>query len=174
MKAISQREGWLGDDYVRVYAEHDRSRIARLYAFETFLPGYIPWASWGLDALCLGPDGRVYLIPWIPLHESHRVDRYPSIGALETELSSLCEATPDYEHFGKETHFVTPIAFGGSPTDPENRKMIGQEPHAEACCFWNKVYARLKTEAEPGAPPNGGPAERTGDPSVGGGLPSVG
>jgi len=63
----------------------------------------------------------------------------------------LHEATPQYEHFTKETHFVTPIVFGGSPTDPENLKMIAQQPHAEACCFWNQTYARLKAEAEQGA-----------------------
>jgi hypothetical protein len=151
MKSVTQREGWLGEDYVRIYAEHDRDRIAKLYAFERFLPGYAPWGSWGLDALCLGPDGRLYLIPWIPLHESHRKERYQSADGLEAELSLLHEATPQYEHFAKETHFVTPIVFGGSPTDPENLKMIGQQPHAEVCCFWNQTYARLKAKAERGA-----------------------
>src|SRR6185436_16326290 len=131
MKVLTQREGWLGDAYVRIYPDDDRVRIANLYGFEAFLPRYVPLGSWGLDALCLGPDGRLYLIPWIPLNESHRKEHYPSVAALEAELSSLREATPDYEHFGKETHFVTPIVFGGSPTDADNLKMIGQQPHAE-------------------------------------------
>ena len=83
MKSVTQREGWLGEDYIRIYAEHGRDRVARLYAFERFLPGYVPWGSWGLDALCLGPDGRLYLVPWIPLHESHRKERYQRAEALE-------------------------------------------------------------------------------------------
>ena len=81
------------------------------------------------------------------LHESHRKERYATVAAFEAELAPLHEAIPEYEHFGKELQFVTPIVFGGSPAIPENLKMIEQQAHAEACCFWNKVYARVKREA---------------------------
>jgi hypothetical protein len=144
MKIDRQREGWLGEDYVRIFAETDRARIARLYAFGAHLPDYEPWGSWGLDSLCLGHDGKLYLIPWIPLDESHRKERYASIAAFDADLAVLHEATTAYEHFGKEIHFVTPIIFGGSPKDPENLKMIDQKAHAEVSCFWNQTYARIK------------------------------
>jgi hypothetical protein len=140
----TQREGWLGDEYVRVYAPSDRSRIAKLYEFQASLPGYEPWGSWGLDALCLGPDSRLYAIDWIPLEESFRKQRYLNATALEEELTRLHEATPAYEHFQKEVHFVKPIVFGGDPS--EAPLMIDQAQHAELCRFWNQTYARLKAQ----------------------------
>jgi hypothetical protein len=138
----NEREGWLGEDYVRIYATSDRSRIAKLYEFETLLPGYEPWGSWGLDALCLGPDARLYAIDWIPLHEEFRKERYESVTAFEDDIGRLNEATQSYEHFRKEVHFVKPIAFGGDPK--EAPVMVDQSAHAELCRFWNRTYARLK------------------------------
>jgi len=139
-----QREGWLDDEYVRVYAEKDRARVAQLYAFETFLPGYEPWASWGFDVLCIAPDSRLYLVPWIPLDESFRKERYQTVDAFEEAIARLHEATSAYEHFQNEVHLVTPLVFGGDPA--ESPVMIDQNAHAEVCRFWNQTYARLKKE----------------------------
>jgi hypothetical protein len=140
----AQREGWLLDEYVRFYAESARLEIALLYAFHEFLPGYELWGSWGLDALCLGLDSKLYRIPWIPLSEAHRQEVYPSVEALQTVLASIHEATSAYEHFGKEVHFITPIVFGGSPEDEANMVMVDQSTHAQLCVYWNRTYARLR------------------------------
>ena len=140
----TQREGWLGEEYVRAYAAADRNRIAKLYDFHTSLPGYEPWGSWGLDALCLGPDSRLYLLDWIPLDESFLRERYESVAAFENDIARLHEAKPEYEHFQKELHFVQPLIFGGDPKAPI--MMIDQATHAEACRFWNQTYARMKTQ----------------------------
>lgn len=141
----TQREGWLDDTYVRLYAESARQQIASLYAFHEFLPDYELLGSWGLDALCLAPDAKLYRIPWIPLSKAHRQEAYPTVEALQMALSTLHEATPAYEHFGKEVHFTTPIIFGGSPDDDANIAMVNQATHAQLCLYWNRVYARLKT-----------------------------
>jgi hypothetical protein len=140
----TQREGWLGDNYVRVYAPSDRQRISRLYDFSAFLPGYEPWGSWGLDALCLGPDSRLYLIDWIPLDESIRRECYASIAAFEQDLILVEEFTSAYEHFQKEVHFVEPLAFGGDPK--AKLMMVDQAVHAELCRFWNQTYRRIKNQ----------------------------
>lgn len=87
-------EGWLGEDYVRIYAEADRQRIAELYQFATFLPGYEPWGSWGLDALCLGPDGRLYTIDWIPLEQDFQKEQYGSVADFEADIARLNEVIP--------------------------------------------------------------------------------
>jgi hypothetical protein len=141
----AHREGWLGDEYVRLYAESARKDIASLYGFDEFLPGYELLGSWGLDALCLSRDGKLYRIPWIPLSEAHRQEACPSVDELDSALATLHEATPAYEHFSKEVHMISPIAFGGSPTDSGNIAMIDQAAHAEVCRYWNGVYARLHT-----------------------------
>ncbi len=140
----AHREGWLDDEYVRLYAEFDRRHVASLYAFHEFLPDYELWGSWGLDALCLAPGGKLYRIPWIPLAESHRQEAYSSVAALRSSLSSLHEATPAYEHFGQEVHFTRPIVFGGSPNDSANLVMVDQAAHAQLCQYWTRVYARLR------------------------------
>lgn len=140
----AHREGWLADDYVRLYAESARCETASLYAFHEFLPDYELWGSWGCDALCLALDSKLYRIPWIPLCEAHRQEAYPSVEALHAALVALHEATPAYEHFGKEVHFTTPIVFGGSPEDSANIAMVDQATHAQLCLYWNRVYARLQ------------------------------
>ena len=83
-----------GEEYVRIYGATDRPRIAEIYDFATSLPGYEPWGSWGLDALCLGPDSRLYAIDWIPLKASFRRERYVSVAAFELDIARLHEATP--------------------------------------------------------------------------------
>jgi hypothetical protein len=137
----TQREGWLGQEYVRIYGASDRPRIAELYDFATFLPGFEPWGSWSLDALCLGPDSRLYAIDWIPLKASFRRERYASVAAFEKDIARLHEATPAYEHYQKEVHLAHPLALGGDPKAAPI--MIDQAAHAKACRFFNKVYARM-------------------------------
>lgn len=139
-----QREGWLGEDYVRIYADTDRQRIARLYDFSIFLPGYEPWGSWGLDALCLGPDSRLYVVDWIPLEESFRKERYGCIAEFEEDISRLSEASPEYEYFQKEIHYAHPLVLGGDPI--ATPIMLDQETHAQACRFFNQTCRRVKAE----------------------------
>ena len=141
----TQREGWLGEEYVRIYADKDRQRIAELYDFATSLPGYEPWGSWGLDALCLGPDSRLYAVDWISLEASFRKQRYASVAEFEEDIGRLREASPGYEHFQKEVHFVHPLALGGDPKAAP--VMIDQATHAKACRFFNKVYAQVRKQA---------------------------
>ena len=140
----TQREGWLVDQYIRIYASADRARVAAIYRFDEFLPGYEPWGSWGQDALCLSPERPLFLIPWIPLAASFRQEHYARVAAFEEAARSLRDATPSYQNFGKEVHFINPVIFGGDPSDKQNIALIEQSAHAEICVFWNRAYARLR------------------------------
>lgn len=143
----NQREGWLGEDYVRVYADSDRGRVADLYEFAKYLPGYEPVGSWGLDVLCLGPDSRLYLVDWIPLNEEFKREAYPDLATFEKEVAQIHEADVSYEFFQREIHYTQPIVFGG---DPEQEPlMIDQNAHAEICRFWNQKYAEFKRKKAP-------------------------
>ena len=144
MHMENQIEGWIDDDYVRIYAADNRQKIASLYEFNTYLPGFILYGSYGLDAICQGVDKKIYLIPWIPLDKEHGKERYPNLESFEKDIERIHKATKDYIHFEKEIHFVHPIIFGGSPTEQANIKMIDQNAHAEICRYWNKVYLRMK------------------------------
>jgi len=139
-----QREGWLSEDYVRIYADADRPRIAQLYDFATFLPGYEPWGSWGLDAFCLGPDSRLYLVDWIPLEESFRKERYACIAEFEADISRLREALPSYQYFQKEIHYAHPLVLGGDPKAAV--VMLEQDTHAKACRFFNQICRQVKAK----------------------------
>jgi hypothetical protein len=142
----TQREGWIDDEYVRIYAASNRQYLAKLYDFPTFLPGYEPWGSWGLDALCLGSDSRLYVLDWIPLEKSFLKERYASVAAFEEGIARLHDATPAYEYYQKEIHFVQPLIFGGDPKIAP--VMVDQTTHAEACRFWNKTYRELKDRVD--------------------------
>ena len=115
----SQREGWLGEDYVRIYAASDRARVAEVYDFSTLLPGYTPLGSWGLDALCLGPDSRVYLVDWIPLAEAHRRERYRDMAEFESELpvSGVLRILRFESTYGRDTRKATLVHSGASCMD---------------------------------------------------------
>lgn len=141
----TQREGMLGEEYVRIYAAADRNRVAQLYEFATFLPGYEPWGSWGLDALCLGPDSRLYVIDWIPLDEGFRKERYGNIAEFQEDVSRLRETSPAYEHFQKEIHYVHPLVLGGDPKVAP--VMLDQDTHAQACRFFNRLCRQVKAKA---------------------------
>lgn len=139
-----QKEGWLGEDYVRVYADTDRGRIADLYDFPKYLPGYEPLGSWGLDVLCLAPDSRLYLVDWIPLHEEFKREAFPDLETFEKEVARIQEAEPSYEFFQREIHYTRPLVFGGDPQ--QEPLMIDQKAHAEICRFWNQKYAQFKSK----------------------------
>ena len=141
----TQREGWLGEEYVRIYAETDRPRVAELYDFATFLPGYEPWGSWGLDALCLGPDGQLYTVDWVPLEQDLQKERYGSVAEFEADIARLHEAGPSYEHFQKEVHYAHPLVLGGDPQ--ATPVMLDQATHAQACCFFNKLCREVKAKS---------------------------
>lgn len=141
-----QIEGWLDEEYIRVYASSDRQRISEIYGFGVFLPDYTPLGSVGLDALCLAPDGKLYLIPWVPLDEDQRIEQYDGMSGFMDDIAKIDQASESYEYYGKELHLVTPIVFGGEP-DQETH-LIDQDAHAEICSFWNKTYARIKKERE--------------------------
>jgi hypothetical protein len=55
-----------------------------------------------------------------------------------------------HPNYGLELHFVEPIVFGGSSTDPENRMFVPLTEHAELCRFWNNLHSRIRKSENAG------------------------
>jgi hypothetical protein len=43
-----------------------------------------------------------------------------------------------------QIHEITPVKFGGSPTDPANKLFLPPELHAEYTNFWNALLHNMK------------------------------
>jgi hypothetical protein len=48
------------------------------------------------------------------------------------------------DHRGQEIFEVTPIVFGGSPTDPANKVWLTRDQHIKAVVHWNKVLRQIR------------------------------
>lgn len=144
---MNNLEGFSGDEYLRIYDPEHWDRINREYQSDRFIPGYQIIGSIESEAVCLGPDSVVYLIPFIPMSvefkEVYRNSLEELKGIMEKELKPASSA---YENYGLEVHFVKPIAFGGDPDDKSNVKFIPQPEHARICSFWNQVYFRIENK----------------------------
>jgi hypothetical protein len=136
--------GTVGGKYVRLFDSQEWDRINSEYDVSQYIPGYRIIGSVDFDALCVGPDHRVYTVPFIPMSEDHKAVFANGSADLQaiTELY-LGIATPDQD---VQIHFVKPIAFGGDPGDPKNVTHIPQPAHAKMCTFWNEKYFRMLLE----------------------------
>lgn len=47
---------------------------------------------------------------------------------------------------GKEILEIKPIIFGGSPTDPKNKRILDRKQHIAACKFWNKKISEIDND----------------------------
>lgn len=49
-----------------------------------------------------------------------------------------------YAH--KEIFEITPVKFGGSPTDPLNKTILNRSEHIQAVNYWNKILKTLSSQ----------------------------
>ncbi|MEW4453813.1 hypothetical protein AB1L30_14155 [Bremerella sp. JC817] len=143
---MNNLEGILNEQYLRLYDPNHWERINQQYQASVYIPGYtiigsVDGPAIPGDALCLAGDQSVWAIPFIPMTARHATPFASSLQSLrDATEAQLIVADETHAHFGKELHFVQPLALGGSPTDPQNIQLVAPEIHAEACCFWNKFY----------------------------------
>ena len=157
---IGAGEGFVGHEYLRLFALDQLLWVNDAYGVGTYLPGHCMFGSNGCgEAYLFGPptvaERAVIRVSFIPLDPDYVSQSWPSFDQF---LLALVNAppdnpddpypyTPDPDAIGKELHEVHPIALGGSPTDPANKVLVPVEKHAELVAFWNRTFNAIRQRA---------------------------
>jgi hypothetical protein len=144
---MNNLEGFIEDQYIRLYDPDHWDRINDEYNSREFISGYKIIGSIDAEAICLDKDEIVFKIPFIPMGIDSVDKFYNNLYDLKKATETLIDVVDERcENYGLELHFIQPIAFGGSPADPKNRAFVPQAEHAKLCVFWNKTYFRIMNE----------------------------
>jgi hypothetical protein len=140
-------EGYLREDYYAAWSVNEVADGNRQMEVETYLPGLTLFASNGLgDAYgfdARGPgDPSVVLVPMIGMDwdVALRVaDTFEDFFAAREFIPR--PPAPSPEMIGKDLYEIHPVAVGGSPTDPDNKRLIERSKHVELAAWWNREIA---------------------------------
>ncbi len=126
------KEGWIGDDYIVLFAESDVPLMARRYGIESVLPGcrVVGLRGWD-DFVIVDQEGGTFTVPTVPcaLKDFRRFQ-------LPDENSLVADA----RFAGKVKWYITPIAFGGAPDRSENITWVTYAQHADLVRWWNAKF----------------------------------
>ncbi len=128
-------EGWNGDDYLILFDEGEITSASARYSITQYLPGFqvVGLRTWD-DFIVKDSEGHVYCVPTVPA-----VPQHLSPFSFPKSLSVL----PDERFRNTVKWYVTPIAFGGDPSNGKNLIWVSHEQHSQLVRFWNDKY-RLK------------------------------
>ena len=154
VRELGAGEGFVGRQYLRLYAPEYLVSLNQAYETERWLPRKLIFGSDGCGqafAFDLAAQPLAVLeIPFVPLDPKYVQLRAAS---FEEFLTGLAEAVTNSEllivnkeALGMEVHEKHPIALGGSPTE-DNQVLVPVEKHAELCRFWNKTFQAVRAQA---------------------------
>lgn len=141
--------GWHGDEHLILFEEPlEAIEMTRRYGVDDRIPEHtlIGLRGWD-DFILMSPDQRQKIAPTVPL----TVD-----GMAEWEIpNDLSSLEPDPKTAGKIKWYVTPLVFGGSPTDEANITWVTIDQHVDLVRWWNNKYDEIRSQQdERGANPN--------------------
>jgi hypothetical protein len=134
------REGWYEDDYLLLFDPDEVPSVSARYEIARWLPAYsvIGLRSW--EALLVqDAAGGKFSVPCVPISNAHLT----SVTAPPSDAVLAADARLS----GKIMWRLTPIAFGGSPTDEANVHWVTPEQHAQLVVFWNARFLEAKAAA---------------------------
>lgn len=133
-------EGWHDDTYLIIFEEQaDALAMTERYGLPEMLPGFTVAGlrEWD-DLIVRDAGGQFFTVPTVPI-TGENLQRYD----FDLDLASL-EA--DGQMRGKIKWYVTPLIFGGDPSDSENTAWITLEQHVAAVRWWNAKYREIIAE----------------------------
>ena len=134
------KDGWHNDDHFVLFESQEEATAATdRYGLSNYLPGFfiVGLKGWDDFILC-DMRGMYFTVPTVPLSKE---ELRPYLFPAET-----LRLQEDSRFENRIKWYVTPIVFGGSPTQKENMIWIAHEQHAELVRFWNKTYFDLKNK----------------------------
>jgi hypothetical protein len=132
-------EGWHGDDYLILFGD-EAPKFEKAYALSDLLPAYrlLGLKAWD-DFIVEDRDGARFTVPTVPVLSRHLSPF--DLGSGEEDL------TPDNRFRGKIKWYITPVAFGGDPSQGDNVTWVTLGQHAQLVRFWNQKYRALARDA---------------------------
>jgi hypothetical protein len=134
------KDGWYNDEHFVLFESQEEATAATLrYGLSNYLPGFFVVGLKGWDDFILCDiRGQYFTVPTVPLSKEELTPYSFPAETLKLRADARFE--------NRIKWYVTPIVFGGSPTQKENLAWITHDEHAEAVRFWNKTYFDLKNK----------------------------
>lgn len=137
-------EGWVGDEYVSLWAVADLWRFNHGLRLDLDAPGLVLFGTngggegFGFDTR--GGGQRVVMVPMIGMAWDLAIPQAEDfsqwlLGAAGRGKSSPIASQPPNTHMN--VYEIQPIIFGGSPTDQANKKLIKLEDFIPVARWWN-------------------------------------
>lgn len=157
LKHMNGGEGFVGNEYVRLYPVEKILLLNQAYGVEDFVPGLLIFGSNGSgEAFAFDTRGRlvsIVRIPFIPMDLKYSTPCGETLTQFFTFLAQqspnanpLPGLLPNPETIGKEVHEITPVVFGGDPNDPNNKALLTPEEYAPYVVWWNRKYREMTGE----------------------------
>lgn len=130
--------GWHNNEYLILFEEQiEANAMTERYGVSERIPDHtlIGIRGWN-DFILMSPEGSLMVAPTVPLRKEE-LERWD----FKIDLSKIKSET---EIGDKIKWLVTPLVFGGSPTDNENISWISIDQHIELVNWWNSKYDEIK------------------------------
>jgi len=137
-------EGWVAGDYLAMWPMEELANLNRLARVAEFGPGLVAIATnGGMEGFFFDTAKGGFLSS--PMIGLGYIESTAIGGTFDELLAWLASENPtsgealvaDPTRFGFVVHEVTPVLFGGSPTDPENKTLVPLAKFAELVGWWN-------------------------------------
>jgi hypothetical protein len=132
--------GWQSDDYLILFEEQAEAiELTQRYGIHDRIPGHtlIGLRGWG-NFILMSPDGHQKTVPTVPL-TADELEDWP----MPIDLSAI---EHDSRVDGKIKWYVTPLIFGGSPTDKQNITWVTVDQHVDLVRWWNSKYDEIRNQ----------------------------
>lgn len=146
-------EGFLGQQYLRLYRLSELAVLNELYQTSQYNPDLVVFGSDGYgEAFAFDRlSCAVLKIPLIPIPVIG--DEIDQIAENFSAFVRRCLTEPQSHRInpqgiGKEVHLKQPLCFGGDWNDESNVILTTPLQHAELARYWNKLYRNLLAEKE--------------------------
>jgi len=131
------KDGWYNDQYFALAeSQQEAMLLTAEYGISESLPIYffVGLVGWD-DFILTNEDGSYYKVSTVPL-KNEELEPYQFYSE-----NIRMEADPRFN--GKVKWYITPLIFGGSPTDPKNMTWISYSEHTQFVRWWNAKYQEL-------------------------------
>ncbi len=145
-RSCGGREGFLGQEYLRLYRLEELRSLNEAYQSALYCPGLVIFGSdgYGEAFAFFNADPRVLKIPVIPIPDEG--EQMEEVVAPDFETFARFHGStpptlrPNSSTVGLEFHLKQPLCMGGDWNDEKNCIMVTPIQHAELARYWNRTY----------------------------------